>query len=77
MADLGEGAPRQSMSMGCHPDQVKQFNEDLKRHGITCARHTPDGVLEYTSKKARNQAMKHYGAFDKDAGYGDHAGDNV
>ncbi len=62
------------MSMGCHPDQVNQFNEDLKRKGIVCAQHLPDGTLEYTSNKARNQVLKFREMHDKDAGYGNFAG---
>jgi len=71
MAALGEGAPRKSMGMGCHPSQVEQFNADMKRAGIRCAQHLPDGTLEYTSRKSRNEVMKFREFFDKDAGYGD------
>ena len=74
VARLGEGAPRHSMSMGCHPDQVDQFNQDLKKAGIVCARHLPDGTLEYTSNKARNQVMELFKRHDNDAGYGERAG---
>ena len=73
MQHVGEGNPRKSLSMGCDPTQVKQFNEDLKKAGIKCAQHLPDGTLEYTSRKARNEVMRFRRFFDKDAGYGDRA----
>jgi len=70
---ISEGTPWKSQSCGCHPTQVKQFNEDMKRHGIQCAHMHNDGTLECTSRKARKNVMKMRGLFDKDAGYGDQA----
>ncbi len=68
---IEEGKPWTSQACGCHPTQVTQFNEDMKRHGIKCAHMNRDGTLECTSRKARRDVMKMRGLFDKDAGYGD------
>jgi hypothetical protein len=71
---IGEGKPWISQSAGCHPSQSKEFNEQLKQHGIKCAEYLPDGTLKCTSRKARNEVLKSRELFDKDAGYGDYAG---
>jgi len=70
---IGEGTPWKSQSCGCHPSQVKEFNEDMKRAGIQCAHMHNDGTLECTSRKARRQVMELRELHDRDAGYGDRA----
>jgi len=69
-----EGKPLVSLSMGCAPHQVKQFNEHYKRHGIKCAYHREDGVLELTSNRSRNEVMKLRSFMDKDGGFSQYAG---
>jgi hypothetical protein len=69
-----EGKPGHSMSAGCDPSQVKEFNEMYRKAGIKCATHLADGTLEYTSRKARSAVLKSRNLLDKDAGYGDWAG---
>lgn len=75
----GEGNPLVSNSLGVHPDQVEQFNRIYKERGIAGAFHRPDGMLELTSKTARNRVMEVRSeasgerCFDMDAGYGDRA----
>ena len=73
---ISEGKPWKSQSAGCHPSQTKEWNEQLKRHGVKCAEYKPDGTLECTSRKARNQVLKSRNLRDRDAGYGDYAGEN-
>ena len=72
---ISEGKPWKSESAGCHPSQSKEFNEQLREHGIKCAQYMPDGTLQCTSRKARNAVLKSRGMHDKDAGYGDWAGE--
>jgi hypothetical protein len=58
---IGEGTPNRSLSMGCNESQVKDFNEHLKKHGVRCAHYMPDGRLETTSNKSRNQVVNFNG----------------
>jgi hypothetical protein len=67
---ISENKPWVSQSMGCHPSQSKQFNEDMREAGIKCARMRDDGALECTSNKSRNQVMEFRKMFDRDGGYG-------
>ena len=71
---IGEGKPWISQSAGCHPSQVKEFNRQLKEHGIRLAEYQSDGTLKCTSRKARSAVLKSRELFDRDAGYGDYAG---
>jgi hypothetical protein len=66
--------PLVAQSMGVHPSQVAQFNEDAKRHG-TGAFYRPDGNPEFSSRGARAREMRRRNMFDKQAGYSDWAGD--
>jgi len=70
---ISDSKPWVSQSMGCHPSQTKQMNEDLHKAGITGAYMRKDGTLECSSRKARKEAMRFYSMFDRDAGYGDRA----
>jgi len=75
MSSISEGKPWISQSAGCHESQVKEFNEQLKEHGVQCAQYLPDGKLECTSRKARNAVLKSRNLFDRDGGYGDYTGE--
>jgi hypothetical protein len=75
MPPIGEGSPNRSTSMGCNPSQVKEFNENLKKHGVKCGHYMPDGRLETTSDKSRNQVLKAMGLRDNQAGYSQHPGE--
>lgn len=66
-----------SDALSVHPDQAKEFNEDAKRMGFTGISWEPDGTYVATSKKQHNQWMKLNGYYNRDAGYGDAAPDNV
>ena len=63
--------PLKSLSMGCHPSQVAEFNAQLEREGIRGARHLPDGTMQFETRKARRLAMKAEGMRDGDGCYGD------
>jgi hypothetical protein len=65
--------PWQSITMGCHPSQVAEFNRIYESHGVD-AGHLPNGTLEAYSRQGRNDVMKALGRRDHDAGYGDHNG---
>lgn len=66
-----------SDAMAVHSNQVNEFNEMYKAAGVTGARHLPNGQLEYDSNHARNEVMKMRGLYDRDAGYGQWAGNAV
>jgi RecJ-like exonuclease len=63
--------PLINKSAGCHPTQVKQFNEDLSKAGIVGARYRTDGSVEYASRAARKAHARFRGLVDFDGGYGD------
>ena len=67
---ISEGNPNVSLSMGCDPSQVKEFNEHLRGKGVPCAYYRADGALVTTSDKSRRRMIKaHEGKFDRQAGY--------
>ena len=74
---ISEGSPNVSISMGCNPNQVKEFNENLKGRGIPCAHYREDGALITTSNKSRNQMIKaqNGNCGDRQAGYSEYAGE--
>lgn len=65
--------PLVSDACAIHPDQAGQFSEDAKRHG-TGAWYNSKGQAVFESRQARARELKRRGFFDKDAGYGDYAG---
>ena len=66
--------PQVSMAAGVHSSQVREFNEDYKRHGITGAYHREDGALVINDNASRNRVLALRGLRDNDAGYSQHAG---
>ncbi len=68
------GVAEKSIAAGCNSTQVADFNEFYKERGIVGARHLPDGTLEYDSQGSFNEVLKLRGLFNRDAGYGDWAG---
>ena len=68
--------PLESVSSGCHPNQVQEFNQFYKQQGITGALHKKDGTCVFESRQARNQVLEARGMRDQDAGYGDWAGNS-
>lgn len=66
--------PRESVAAGCHSNQVKDFNEFYKERGISGAYHREDGTLLVDSNGAMNAVLEARGLYDRDAGYGQFAG---
>jgi hypothetical protein len=75
-----------SRSIGVQPSEVAEANEDMRRAGITDGEYltqdrmingvrVPAGTFVTESRKARAQEFKRRGYRDKDAGYGDYAGE--
>lgn len=59
-----------SNAMGCHAEQVTEFNQVLAQHGLgESARFTPTGQFFADSKKARKEAMRIWGYHDRAAYY--------
>ena len=56
---------------GIHPSQVKEFREDLSKHGFTGVSFTDGGDCVFHSRKERSRYLRHRGLHDRDAGYGD------
>jgi hypothetical protein len=63
--------PLQSVASACHPSQVQEFNEEVKKAGLTGVEYKPDGTCEFTSRSQRAKWNRHRGLRDNDAGYGD------
>lgn len=68
------GVPEKSLAAGCHSNQVAEFNEYYRERGVIGARHLADGTLEYDSQGAMNDVLKLRGLYDRDACYGQWAG---
>lgn len=66
--------PEVSTAAGCHSSQVEDFNNFYRERGITGAYHRPDGACVFESNHARNQVLKARGMYDRDASYGQWAG---
>lgn len=71
---ISEKRPWYSNSIGCHPSQVKEFNEALRELGVKNAGYTADGRGVAYSDKGRNELMKANNMQDNDACYGQHSG---
>lgn len=64
--------------MGCHPDQVEEFNAKVKERGISGVHYEPGtGVCVFSSRRGRNEEQRARSFFDQDAGYGDAMPNNV
>lgn len=75
--------PLISQALGCHTNQIEEFNRRAHEAGRTDVEYVPDprgsqygGVARFTAKgeTGRNGEMKARGVFDGDASYGDYAG---
>lgn len=68
----------ESNGLGCHPDQVGEWNQAMRDAGISSsAYHRPDGTLVVSGRDrgVRNQVIKFRGdgiLHDLDGGYGDY-----
>lgn len=63
--------PLQSDGAGCHPSQVKEFNEKAKSAGFTGVSFSPDGTCNFNTRGQRAKYLKHIGMHDRNGGYGD------
>lgn len=69
--------PHRSKALRCHPNQVAEFNEAAHARGETGVFYEPGtGDCLTSSRAARARETRARGQFDKDAGYGDYAGDS-
>ena len=73
---ISQARPLESLGLAVHPDQVREFNEFYRKHGITSAYHKPDGTCVLEARQGRNQVLKLRDYRDQDACYGDYAGKN-
>jgi hypothetical protein len=64
--------PKESDSLGCHPEQAAEFNEEMRRGGVRGVYFDPrTGACTVESRKAQRDACKAFGLINKDGGYGD------
>lgn len=66
-----------SVGAGCHSSQVQQFRDDVAKAGILGVDVQDDGSVKFSCRSARKNYMKFRGLYDRDAGYGDAAPDNL
>jgi hypothetical protein len=66
--------PLKSAAAGCHPSQVGEMRDHLKKHGVRGTTVTDAGKVIFSSRAGRAEYNKATGTFDGDAGYGDYAG---
>ncbi len=62
-----------SKAMGCPAREVAEKNRELAKFKVD-AKYLPNGDLVMGSRKARNQMLRLTGSFDRDASFGDYAG---
>ena len=60
--------PLKSLAMGCHADQVDEFN----RAAAKGVHYDKEGTCYIESRKARNEELRARGFRDRDGGYGDY-----
>ncbi|MEW6439250.1 MAG: hypothetical protein AB1508_19030 [Pseudomonadota bacterium] len=62
--------PMVSAFAGIHPDQIEQFREFDRRHGVPTD-YTPDGDVVFESRSHRKRYCELHGLYDRNGGYGD------
>lgn len=67
--------PLRSEALSVSAHQAEEFNDAAIRNE-TGATFDKDGTCFLSSRGARNREMRAQHVFDKDAGYGDHAGNH-
>ena len=60
-----------SDAAGVHPNQVKEFREDVQKQGFTGVSFTEGGDCVFHSRRERARYLKHRGLHDRNGGYGD------
>lgn len=71
---IEESRPWVSENLRISPEDVKNVNEDLKRHGVVNAYFDEKGRAVAHSRQGRNGLLKYTNMYDRDAGYSDHSG---
>ena len=67
----GEKNPLESIACSCHPDQVAEYTECAKKHGIKGVSWDRNGRCSFHSRASRREWLKRLGQHDNDGGYGD------
>lgn len=62
--------PMTSLAAGCHPSQVRKFEQDSVDKGVP-TRFNARGDAIFESRSHRRNYLRAYGMHDKDACYGD------
>lgn len=70
------GWPIESDAAGVHPDQVPEAMAHAASKGVPTEFNTKTGNPIFRSRKHRNAFLKAHDMRDRDAGYGDYAGDS-
>jgi hypothetical protein len=74
---ISESRPWRSQAIGIQPtpDEIEEFNKSCKQRGVNGYYDPHTGEFVAHSRKARSEEFKHRGFIDRDAGYGDYAGE--
>lgn len=62
--------PMKSDALGCHPDQVKEFEQHCASLGVP-TRYTSDGRAVLENREHRRRLLRAMGYHDRDGGYSD------
>ena len=67
------GNPLPSVAASCHRDQVEEYREEARKHGLTGLEYDNNGNAFFTDRgdAGRRGWMKLTGRHDNDGGYGD------
>lgn len=71
MMSQGTGYPYYSTAMGVNPLQIKEATEVLKKAGFKNPEFNELGDLKVESRAHKKKLCRHFGLFDRDAGYSD------
>ena len=72
---VGSKWPIYSDAAGVHPDQIPEAMAYCESVGVPTS-YTKDGRAILVSRSHRAKHLKAVGLYDRDAGYGDYAGDH-
>lgn len=61
--------PLVSDAAGCHPSQVKEFNENAKKAGFSGVFFSKDGSAHFSTRGQRAGYLNHMGYHDRSGGY--------
>lgn len=61
--------PLASDGAGCHPSQVREFNQKARDAGFTGVNFTPDGTCNFSTRGQRAKYLKFRGLHDRSGGY--------